>query len=250
MNLLRLLVVLSILCLNFRSAGASWQQEGTSSRREVAVIAAIELAGGRVNKISAADESREISFNLSRKPIGDEQLKEISAVREVIWCNLAGTAITDNGLQYLTGMPLRKLHLERTTIGDDGLRHLKSCQDLEYLNLYGTKITDDGLDHLRGLKKLKQLYVWQTGVTAAGIEKLNQSLPELAIVGEVKLSAKVIEAPASKSPSSDNQDEKSDRSDKTERENAGTKDTQPAVSDADGNTDRQADDKDQAIEQG
>lgn len=227
MKMHRLLVVLSILCLSSPLLGAPPQQEGKSSRREVSVIAAIEAAGGRVNKISAADDSREISFNLSRSPVGDDQLKGISAVQEVIWCNLAGTGITDGGVKYLAGMPLQKLHLERTAIGDEGLRHLKSCQDLEYLNVYGTKISDKGLEHLRGLKKLKKLYVWQTGVTEAGIVKLKQSLPGLAIIGEVKLSAKVVEAPAVGDSAKEDQNENSDAPDEKENDESGDENSSP-----------------------
>ena len=244
MKIDRLLVVLSILCVNSPSMGTFWQQEGQSSRREASVIAAIEAAGGRVIKISAADDSREISFNLSRKPVGDDQLREISVVREVIWCNLGGTSITNSGLKYLAGMPLRKLHLERTTIGDDGLLQLKSFQDLEYLNLYGTKITDEGLKHLRGLKKLKKLYVWQTGVTDAGIENLNQSLPNLEIVGEVKLAAKVIEAPVVENPAGEEQGENPVASDEKEHDESADEDSSPAADNQQGSGEGDGLDKD------
>lgn len=191
----------AILCLNPQSASSSpvlqdKQDKGEkSSRREAAAVESIETAGGKVYKISAADESREISCYLSSNPIRDEHLKDINAIREVIWVNLAGTEITDDGLKYLVGLPLKKLHLERTQVGDDGLKHLKSFKDLEYLNLYGSKVTDAGLAHLAGLKNLKKLYVWQTGVTEAGMEKLNESLPELKIIGEVKLIPVVVEEP-------------------------------------------------------
>ncbi len=84
-------------------------------------------------------------------------------------------------------LPLTKLHLEKTQIGDDGLAHLKELANLEYLNVYATQVTDAGLEHLTGLKHLKHLYVWQSGVTEEGIKKLNESLPELVIVGEIKM---------------------------------------------------------------
>ena len=126
-----------------------FQDENTeSSRRQATVIASIEAAGGKVRKISAADNDREMSFYLSSSPIKDEHLKDVGVVQHVIWMNLAGTEITDEGLRYLADMPLQKLHLERTQIGDAGLVHLKTLQDLEYLNLYGTQVTDAGLIHL------------------------------------------------------------------------------------------------------
>ena len=52
----------------------------------------------------------------------------------------------------------------------------------------GTNITDKSLGHLAGLKKLKSLYVWQTGVTNAGVSQLKENLPGLKIVRGVDLS--------------------------------------------------------------
>lgn len=158
-------------------------------------VKAIEAAGGRVSKISAADDSREISFALSDKAVGDSQLSGVNKVGSVIWLNLAGTKITDAGLANLKGMPLQKLHLEKTKIGDEGLKHLKGFKDLQYLNLYDTQVSDAGLEHLKSLKGLKKLYVWKSKVTEAGMKKLNESLPELKIIGELKLEPVVIEDP-------------------------------------------------------
>ena len=59
--------------------------------------------------------------------------------------------------------------------------------NLEYLNLYGTKVSDAGLDPLKNLKKLKKLYLWQTQVTEAGVQKLKESLPDLEVVLGVDL---------------------------------------------------------------
>lgn len=174
-----------------------------SSQPSSDAIKTVEASGGRVYRISAADATREVSFNLASKPVGDDQLKGVNAIADVIWINLAGTNVTNDGLKYLAKMPLKKLHLERTKIEDAGLQHLKSFKDLEYLNVYDTKITDAGLEHLKGLKNLKKLYVWKTAVTEAGMKKLNESLPDLEIVGELKLQPVVVEAPKKEEPKKD-----------------------------------------------
>ncbi len=194
------------------------QDKDKSSRREMALIKKIEDSGGRVFQISAADTTREMSFYLSDKPIGDEQIKDISSVTEVIWLNLAGTDVTDEGLKSLEGMPLKKLHLEKTKIGDNGLAHLKSFKDLEYLNLYGSKVTDAGLEHLKELKNLKKLYVWKTGVTEEGIKKLNESLPELKITGELKLEPVVVEDPAKEKAEKEKAEKEKAEKEKAEKE--------------------------------
>ena len=186
---LAVVVVLFAGCLS----GSPLAAQETSSRRANEMIKAIEQAGGRVYRISAADTSREINFALSSKPVGDEQLKNVGEIGEVIWLNLANTKISDNGLKFIGKMPLKKLHLEKTDIGDAGLKHLKGLKELEYLNLYGTQVSDAGLEALKEMKSLKKLYVWKTKVTEAGIKKLNESLPDLKIVGELKLTPVVVE---------------------------------------------------------
>ena len=179
----------------FTSSVSIGQDEGQSSRRESEAIKNVENAGGRVHKISAADNSLELSFYLSSKPITNEQLKGVNAIGEVIWVNLAGTKVTDEGLKHLVGMPIKKLHLERTKIGDEGLKHVAELKDLKYLNVYDTKVSDAGLEYLKELKNLEKLFVWKSAVTEAGIKKLNESLPDLKIVGELKLEPVVVEEP-------------------------------------------------------
>ena len=162
---------------------------------ETQAIKQVEDCGGRVMKISAADDSREVSFYLSSKPIGDSQLTGLQSIPNIIWLNLAGTEITDAGLKQLAGLPLKKLHLERTKIGDEGVKHLKGATQLTYLNLYGTQVTDAGLEHLKALPELEKLYVWKSKVTEAGMAALQKSRPDLMIIGELKLKPVVAEPP-------------------------------------------------------
>lgn len=173
-------------------------QEDQSSRRETEIVKKVEAAGGRVYRISAADTSKEISFNLSSTPVTDDHLKDINSIGEVIWLNLAGTKITDEGLKHLEGMPLKKLHLERTAIGDSGIAHLQSFKELEYLNIYDTKVSNNGIKHLRKLKGLKKLYVWKSQINETGIERLRKALPQTEIVGALKLNPVVVEEPKKK----------------------------------------------------
>ena len=166
------------------------------SSAENKAIKQVEDSGGRVLKISAADDSREVSFYLSSKPIGDAQLAGLNSISNIIWLNLAGTEISDAGLKQLASLPhLQKLHLERTKIGDEGLKHLKAASQLTYLNLYGTQVTDAGLKHIQSLPKLEKLYVWKSKVTEAGIATLQKNRPELMVVGELKLKPVVVEPP-------------------------------------------------------
>ena len=206
-------------------------QENSNKKGESEAIKKIQNAGGRVQRISAADESIEISFALSDKPVGDDQIASVRSFKNVIWLNLAGTKVTGEGLKHIAKLPLQKLHLEKTSIGDDGLKHLKELKDLVYLNLYDTQVTDAGLKHLKGLKNLRNLYVWKSKVTATGMKQLNQALPQLTIVGELKLKPVKKEEPkkadnkkkddAKKSPKQDKPKKKPDQ--KKEKKPAGKK---------------------------
>lgn len=184
-------LALCLVCCEFIGAvglpTAFAQEEEQSSRRKTDVVEKIEAAGGRVMQISSADSTREVSFYLAGKKIEDQHLKDLGNVSDVIWLNLANTAVTDDGLKEIAGMKLQKLHLEKTGIGDSGLAHLKDMSDLEYLNLYGTTVTDAGLKHLEKLSKLKRLYVWQSKVTKEGMKSLEEKIPGLKVIGESKL---------------------------------------------------------------
>ncbi len=170
-------------------------QDTKPDAKEAAAIKAVQSAGGRVANISAADAQKEVSFHLSDKPIGDEQITMLKDIKDIVWLNLANTKITDAGLKHIANLPLTKLHLEKTGIGDEGLKHLKTLKDLQYLNVYSTKVSDAGLEHLKGLKNLKKLYVWQSQVTPEGMDSLSKAVAGIEVVGEIKLAAKVVEVP-------------------------------------------------------
>ena len=58
---------------------------------------------------------------------------------------------------------------------------LKSLDSLQSLNIVGTIISADGLMHLSSLKKLKSIYVYQTGVKEKNIEVLRKKFPKTII---------------------------------------------------------------------
>jgi len=75
---------------------------------------------------------------------------------------------------------LRKLQLRNAGITDEGLIKLKRLNKLESLNLVGTDITVAGLKQL-GLSRLKNLYLYRTGINAADWPILRQAMPGVAI---------------------------------------------------------------------
>jgi len=88
-------------------------------------------------------------------------------VRSVL---LAGTAVDDDSLIALAGLPLTQLDLARTPVTDQGLRAIASLP-LERLDLTQTAVTDAGLASLRAMP-LRILVLRNTRVTAEGFDAL------------------------------------------------------------------------------
>ncbi len=118
---------------------------------------------------------------LGNTPIGDasaELLREISAIE----LGLNGTRITDSGIAQLKGFRGNTLHLYDLPISDTGLRELLSSNpQLVHLNLTRTRITDGIVDDLARISTLQRLYLYETGITDAGVARLRSSLPNCHI---------------------------------------------------------------------
>jgi hypothetical protein len=139
------------------------------SKEEIGPISerlSLEL-GTPVTAISAAEPWLQFNASLVGTNFGDEHLAKLPAIGPNLrWLDLAGTAVSDAGLQILAKTPnLTRLHLERTGVTDAGLCHLTNLVALEYLNLYGTAVSDNGLPCLQNLPRLKHLFLWQTKVS-------------------------------------------------------------------------------------
>ncbi len=97
--------------------------------------------------------------------------------------------VNDATLERVAEQPMAtELYLRGTRITDDGLQYLSGLKKLQILDLGETEITDAGLRHLRGLAALKHLNLADTKVTAEGVEMLKKSLPKVEI--DLKLTGK------------------------------------------------------------
>lgn len=72
--------------------------------------------------------------------------------------------------------------LNRTTIDDRTLRPVKFLPSIKVLNLSGTAVSDAGVEHLLGLAALERLYWHKSGLTRAGLARLQQAIPKLQIL--------------------------------------------------------------------
>ena len=125
-------------------------------------------------------------LNLHGTGVTDEGLKLLKGLTTLERLALGGTMVTDEGLKQLKGLrALERLELRNTFVTDEGLRPLKELQALRELDLYDTKVRDEGLKHLKRLKALKELALESTAVTNRGLKHLKglKALKELDLLG-------------------------------------------------------------------
>jgi len=108
--------------------------------------------------------------------LGIAKLKTLVALQSL---DLSETQVSGPGLKTVALLPkLERLRLWKASkIDDRALFPIAGMKRLSLLDLAETAVTDKGLDQLDGMNQLRQLFVGGTKVTAAGVEKFQQSHP-------------------------------------------------------------------------
>ena len=113
-------------------------------------------------EFTQADLARVTGLGFSFSKIDDAGLKEV--VRKL------------PNMTYLSFWRVR-------TISDTGLKELVKLKKITRINLDGTQVTDAGLPELAKITQLKEIDLKNTkGVTKAGIDELQQALPNCKII--------------------------------------------------------------------
>ena len=87
-----------------------------------------------------------------------------SIAKNVIWLNLSDNGLTDNDLDFLSGMTnLEKLRLEKNPITDKIVPQLSGLKHLEAVNLNETNVSEAGIEKLRQVPGIKRVYQWKEG---------------------------------------------------------------------------------------
>tara|TARA_R110002072_G_scaffold927_1_gene7415 strand:- start:90285 stop:91256 length:972 start_codon:yes stop_codon:yes gene_type:complete len=119
--------------------------------------------------------------------VTDDGLTHIERLPELAMLYLSGTAVTDKMVPHIRPLKsLKALQLSHTGITDEGLAELNGFADLTHLGLDGTVITDDSISVIAGFRSLAYLNVSDTDMTAAGLKKLKEALPECRVESEPK----------------------------------------------------------------
>ena len=101
----------------------------------------------------------------------------------VIEIDLTGKPVGNSDLKQITRHArLQKLWLSSTGVTDAGLINLQSMKRLRVLGLARTGITDAGLKHLAAIKSLREVYIFPTKVTDGAVDELKAALPGVRVI--------------------------------------------------------------------
>ena len=147
-------------------------------------MARLGAAGLLARQVSQSDARLVVSPISPGTALDAAAIETLAAARgEIVDLDLADTTLDDARLQAIGALPkATHLRLARNRLTDEGLRTLAGSPQLKHLNLYGNAgITDLAVEALAGITSLRELFLWQTGVTAAGADRLRALRPDLIV---------------------------------------------------------------------
>jgi uncharacterized membrane protein len=113
-----------------------------------------------------------------------ESLRELVSVSEqLVRLNVAKMPVTDDDLNVISQFKnLEKLNLNFTAITGDQLFRLVALEKLVSLSLSGTPISAKQLEPVLAIPSLKEVIIWNKGITAEAVADLKRSYPHITII--------------------------------------------------------------------
>lgn len=123
-----------------------------------------------------------VSLQLRYTRFEDGDLVHLSSLPALASLDLTQTEVTDAGLEHILRLKkLTDLDLAKTNVSDAGLAKIAQMQGLTSLDLSGTNVSEGALVQLASLKLLESLDVTDLSISAAGLERIEQALPNCLI---------------------------------------------------------------------
>ena len=144
-----------------------------------AVLTPLEARAQRLREALAREDVTELDLGGVRE-IGDEHLRDIGRMRRLERLSLAGTSISDAGVEQLRGLDsLREVNLAWTRTGNGAIRALAGKPRLGRF-VSGLDVTDDGIAALHDWPALAS---WHGGDETLGLFAYEEGPTRLAIRG-------------------------------------------------------------------
>ena len=144
-------------------------------------IASVNTPYCTVYPIAYESPALQADFYVAAK-FDPKTLSDLTQVSEqLVGLQLSKMPISNESLGLLSKfVNLEKLNLNFTSIDDAGLPQLAGLNHLEQLSISGTKIGLSGISKLLPkLPALKEIHVWNTGLSAANLAGLQKQFPKI-----------------------------------------------------------------------
>jgi hypothetical protein len=146
----------------------------------------LRISGIRILPIEGDKGLQVISSVDSEMAMQDDDLSALDPLAEyIVSLDLTNSKVTDEGLGLLLQMKnLEKLNLEGTkAVTSAGVAKLKPLEKLTYLNLVRAQMDDTLIDTLIGMENLREVYLYQSGLTEDAIARLGVARPKMFVKG-------------------------------------------------------------------
>jgi hypothetical protein len=121
-------------------------------------------------------------LDLEGTAVGDASLAQICCIDSMQVLDVDGTQVTDAGVVYLARLKnLRWLRAANTKIQGTTLGYLQQLPNLHTIELAGTPVNDQTVPVLCTMKQLTELIVSNSQISAQGIQRLKQALPNCEV---------------------------------------------------------------------
>jgi hypothetical protein len=146
----------------------------------------LRISGIRILPIEGDKGLQVISSVDSEMALQDDDLSALDPLSDyIVSLDLTNSKVTDEGLGLLLQMKnLEKLNLEGTKgVSSAGIAKLKPLEKLSYLNLVRAQMDDTVIDTLIGMENLREVYLYQSGLTESAIARLGVARPKMFVKG-------------------------------------------------------------------
>ncbi|MBN37857.1 MAG: hypothetical protein CMI29_05265 [Opitutae bacterium] len=146
----------------------------------------LRISGIRILPIEGDKGLQIISSIDSEMAMQDDDLSALDPLAEyIVSLDLTNSKVTDEGLGLLLQMKnLEKLNLEGTkAVTSAGVAKLKPLEKLTHLNLVRAQMDDTLIDTLIGMENLREVYLYQSGLTEDAIARLGVARPKMFVKG-------------------------------------------------------------------
>jgi uncharacterized membrane protein len=117
-----------------------------------------------------------VSKNFDLKVL--ENLSKVGT--QLVALNLSKMPLKDSDLSLISKFQnLEKLTLNQTDISGNTIDDLLKCKNLNSIGLIGIKIKRENIEKLAALPKMKELFIWETGIDATIVQQLSKKYPKI-----------------------------------------------------------------------